>query len=136
MAVKVNPGRINQQDMMNAQAYTGIMSKIEKLGKGKRKYKLFFDKTAKKYFGKMVKEFSKQLQGYQNNPQTKNVIEFYSYIELETAKAANQPIMVSFEELEFLKRESVEHFRTEFESAEAETKEKCGGHAFSDSWLS
>ena len=68
MAVKVNPGRINQQDMMNAQAYTGIMSKIEKLGKGKRKYKLFFDKTAKKYFGKMVKEFSKQLQGYQNNP--------------------------------------------------------------------
>lgn len=103
MAVKVNPGRINQQDMMNAQAYTGIMSKIEKLGKGKRKYKLFFDKTAKKYFGKMVKEFSKQLQGYQNNPQTKNVIEFYSYIELETAKAANQPIMVSFEELEFLK---------------------------------
>ena len=32
MAVKVNPGRINQQDMMNAQAYTGIMSKIEKLG--------------------------------------------------------------------------------------------------------
>ena len=103
MAVKVNPGRISQQDMMNAQAYAGIMSKIEKLGKGKRKYKLNFDKTTKKYFGKMIKEFSKQLQGYQNNPQTKSIIDFYSYIELETTKAANQPIMVSFEELEFLK---------------------------------
>ena len=34
MAVKVNPGRVSQQDMMNAQAYSGIMSKIEKIGKG------------------------------------------------------------------------------------------------------
>ena len=103
MAAKINPGKISQQDMMNAQAYAGIMSKIEKLGKGKRKTKLVFDKTTKKYLGKMIKEFSKQLQGYQNNPQTKNIIDFYSYIETETAKPANHPIMVSFEELEFLK---------------------------------
>lgn len=103
MAMKLNPGRFNNQDMMNAQAFTGIMSKIEKLGKGKRKNKLIFDKTTKKYFGKMISEFSKQLQGYESNPQTKNIIEFYAYIGNETKKPANQPIMLSFEELEFLK---------------------------------
>lgn len=103
MAMKLNPGRISNQDMMNAQAYTGIMSKIDKLGKGKRKNKLVFDKTTKKYFGRMISEFSKQLQGYEGNPQTKNMIEFYTYIEAETKKSANHPIMLSFEELEFLK---------------------------------
>jgi hypothetical protein len=52
MAVKVNPGRINQQDMMNAQAYTGIMSKIEKLGKGKENINYFSIKQLKNTLGK------------------------------------------------------------------------------------
>jgi len=103
MAMKLNPGRFNNQDMMNAQAFSGIMSKIEKLGKGKRKYKVILDKTTKKYFGKMISEFIKQLQGYESNPQTKKIIEFYEFVILEAKKPANQPIMLSFEELEFLK---------------------------------
>ena len=103
MAIKLNPARMNQGEMMNAQSMTGIMSKIEKLGKGKRKNRLMFDKTTKKYFGKMVKEFIKQLEGFPQNQQTKNIIDFYSYIVTESQKPVNHPIMVSFEELEFLK---------------------------------
>ena len=102
MSMRVNPSKINQQDIMNAQAFSGAMSKIDKLGKGKRKYKVFFGKNIKKYFGKMIKEFSKQLEGY-DNPQAKSIVEFYKYIQLETEKEAKHPIMVSFEELEFLK---------------------------------
>jgi len=111
MAMKMNPGKISNQDMMNAQAYTNIMNKIEKLGKGKRKNKLVFDKTTKKYFGKMIGEFIKQLQGYEGNPQTKNIVEFYSYVEAEAKKPANHPIMLSFEELEFLKGTIAETIR-------------------------
>ena len=77
----------------------------------KRKYKINFDKTTKKYFGKMLKEFSKQLLTYQSNPQTKSILEFYAYLEAETSKPANQPIMVSFEELEFLKSTMSETIR-------------------------
>ncbi len=103
MGAKINPAKISNQDMMNAQAYSGMVSKIEKLGKSKRKNKIFFDKVVKKYFKKIIEQFIKQLNEYPSNPQSQKVIEFYTYLDSELSKAANHPVMLSFEELEFLK---------------------------------
>ncbi|MBN2839293.1 MAG: hypothetical protein JXM74_11110, partial [Fusobacteriaceae bacterium] len=103
MGTKINPAKISNQDMMNAQAYSGMVSKIEKLGKSKRKNKIFFDKVVKKYFKKIIEQFIKQLNEYPSNPQSQKVIEFYTYLDSELSKAANHPVMLSFEELEFLK---------------------------------
>ena len=103
MGAKINPAKISKQDMMNAQAYSGMVSKIEKLGKSKRKNKIFFDKVVKKYFKKIIEQFIKQLNEYPSNPQSQKVIEFYTYLDSELSKAANHPVMLSFEELEFLK---------------------------------
>ncbi len=103
MGAKINPAKISNQDMMNAQAYSGMVSKIEKLGKSKRKNKIFFDKVVKKYFKQIIEQFIKQLNEYPSNPQSQKVIEFYTYLDSELSKAANHPVMLSFEELEFLK---------------------------------
>ena len=83
MGAKINPAKISNQDMMNAQAYSGMVSKIEKLGKSKRKNKIFFDKVVKKYFKKIIEQFIKQLNEYPSNPQSQKVIEFYTYLDSE-----------------------------------------------------
>lgn len=101
--MKINANKINQTDMMQAQSAMGMMSKMQKIGKGKRKYKVSLDKNTKKYLGKIVKEYIKQSDVYKANPQTKGVADFFVYLEAECAKSADTPIMLSFEELEFLK---------------------------------
>lgn len=95
--------KINQTDMMQAQANMGMMSKVQKLGKGNRKYKIDFDKNTRKYFSKIIKEYVKYSEAYKANPQTKGIADFFAYLEVECAKSAGNPIMLSFEELEFLK---------------------------------
>lgn len=101
--MKINANKINQKDMMQAQSAMGMMGKMQKIGKGKRKYKVTFDKNTKKYLGKIVKEYTKQSEVYKANPQTKGVADFFEYLEKECAKKTDAPIMLSFEELDFLK---------------------------------
>ncbi len=101
--MKVNANRISQTDLMQAQSAMGMVGKMQKIGKGKRKYKVNFDKTTKKYLAKIVKEYTKQAEIYRANPQTKGVADFFEYLERECARATAQPIMLSFEELDFLK---------------------------------
>lgn len=101
--MKMSNNKINQTDMMQAQSAMGMMGKMQKIGKGKRKYKVDFDKNTKKYLGKIVKEYTKQTAMYKANPQTRGVADFFSYLESECAKSGKAPIMLSFEELEFLK---------------------------------
>lgn len=110
--MKINNGnKINQTDMMQAQSAMGMMGKMQKIGKGKRKHKVEFDKNTKKYLGKIVKEYTKQAAVYKANPQTKGVADFFAYLEIECAKTGKDPIMLSFEELEFLKATIAESIR-------------------------
>ncbi|MCX5774737.1 MAG: hypothetical protein NTX05_09115 [Fusobacteria bacterium] len=123
----VNPGRINNLEMMNQYKQMSMASSMLKIGKSKRKYEIHLSSKSKKLVGTLAKEMKKQMAGQLGEKHTEGIKLFLDYLELECAvikkpkvkmtkeektKAkkstkvkANTPeiLKVSFEELDFLK---------------------------------
>ena len=111
-----NPNTVTNMTLVNAKSQSKAASLIQKIGKGKRKAKVELSKGNMKYLGKLVKEMKKQMLPYEK--QAGNVFTFLNYLEKEAqSKSKRITLMLSFEELDFLKMQvkestkAVEEFR-------------------------
>ncbi|MGL4392341.1 MAG: hypothetical protein ACRCSK_02755 [Fusobacteriaceae bacterium] len=102
---KINPATMNPMEMNNLSSMMSMMSLIQKIGKGKRKYEIHLDKSDKKFLSKFVDEAKKQFPGG-NEPQMKPLMEFFSYLKVgcDTKSKSKAPLKISYEELEFMKK--------------------------------
>lgn len=100
---RVNPNRMSQTDLMNNQSMAGMASLLQMVGKGKRKYNISMNPSNKKFLGKMAIEMKKQMAGYADVQQTKGVVLFLEYLEVES-KNKNITIPMSHEEVDFLRK--------------------------------
>ncbi len=100
---RVNPNRMSQTDLMNNQNMAGMASLLQMVGKGKRKYNISMNPSNKKFLGKMAIEMKKQMAGYADVQQTKGVVLFLEYLEVES-KNKNMTIPMSHEEVDFLRK--------------------------------
>ncbi len=100
---RVNPNRMSQTDLMNNQSMAGMASLLQMVGKGKRKYNISMNPSNKKFLGKMAIEMKKQMAGYADVQQTKGVVLFLEYLEVES-KNKNMTIPMSHEEVDFLRK--------------------------------
>ena len=97
-----NPNTVTNMTLVNAKSQSKAASLIQKIGKGKRKAKVELSKGNMKYLGKLVKEMKKQMLPYEK--QAGNVFTFLNYLEKEAqSKSKRITLMLSFEELDFLK---------------------------------
>lgn len=97
-----NPNTVTNMTLVNAKSQSKAASLIQKIGKGKRKAKVELSKGNMKYLGKLVKEMKKQMLPYEK--QAANVFTFLNYLEKEAqSKSKRITLMLSFEELDFLK---------------------------------
>ena len=97
-----NPNTVTNMTLVNAKSQSKAASLIQKIGKGKRKAKVELSKGNMKYLGKLVKEMKKQMLPYEK--QASNVFTFLNYLEKEAqSKSKKITLMLSFEELDFLK---------------------------------
>ena len=97
-----NPNTVNNMTLVNAKSQSKAASLVQKIGKGKRKAKVELSKGNMKYLGKLVKEMKKQMLPYEK--QAGNVFTFLNYLEKEAqSKSKKITLMLSFEELDFLK---------------------------------
>ena len=97
-----NPNTVNNMTLVNAKSQSKAASLVQKIGKGKRKAKVELSKGNMKYLGKLVKEMKKQMLPYEK--QAANVFTFLNYLEKEAqSKSKKITLMLSFEELDFLK---------------------------------
>ena len=97
-----NPNTVTNMTLVNAKSQSKAASLIQKIGKGKRKAKVELSKGNMKYLGKLAKEMKKQMLPYEK--QAGNVFTFLNYLEKEAqSKSKRITLMLSFEELDFLK---------------------------------
>lgn len=101
---RVNPNAMNPMEMNNMSAMMGMMNNIQRIGKGKRKYKIVLDKNNKKFLSKFMDEVKKQFATSPLGAQGQNVKEFFDYIKTMCDSKDQTELMLSFEEYEFLKR--------------------------------
>ena len=101
---RVNPNAMNPMEMNNMSAMMGMMNNIQRIGKGKRKYKIVLDKNNKKFLSKFMDEVKKQFATSPLGAQGQNVKEFFDYIKDMCESKDQTELMLSFEEYEFLKR--------------------------------
>lgn len=101
---RVNPNAMNPMEMNNMSAMMGMMNNIQRIGKGKRKYKIVLDKNNKKFLSKFMDEVKKQFATSPLGAQGQNVKEFFDYIKDMCDSKDQTELMLSFEEYEFLKR--------------------------------
>lgn len=124
----VNPGRMNNLEMMNQYKQMSMASSMLKIGKSKRKYEIHLSVKSKNLVGTLAKEMKKQMAGQLTDKHSDGIKQFLDYLEKECAvekkpkgkrskeeKAKdkekkkrikeNTPeiLKVSFEELDFLK---------------------------------
>ena len=70
---RVNPNMMNPMEMNNMSAMMGMMNNLQRIGKGKRKYKVTLDKNSKKFLAKFMEEVKKQFATSPLGAQGQNV---------------------------------------------------------------
>lgn len=92
------------------QGNMSAFSFVQKIGKGKRKNKVLFDKMSIKF----LKQFAVQLKKYYatmgDMNQVGSMVSFFDYI-IEQTKNKNTVVYFSFEEIEFLRKMFAEQIR-------------------------
>ncbi len=107
MAKVMNPNAVNAMTIVNAKSQAKTMQMIQKIGRGKRKVQVTLSKGVRGYLSMYIRESKKEYSKYQNVPE--NVYSFLNYFEKETEitkenkKVKEKNIMLSFEELDYLK---------------------------------
>lgn len=104
MKTRMNPNTISPMEMNQMSSMMGVMSSLQKIGKGKRKYSISLDKSNKKFLVQFMDEVKKQFAGSAMAEQNKTIYDFLVYVREVAEKKENTELKVSFEEEEFLKR--------------------------------
>ena len=103
----VNQNTINDMTLVNAKSQAKMTQLIQKIGKGKRRVKVTLSKSTRSYLIKMLEEMKKQMAVYEK--QLPNLFQFFNYLEKEARivkqnkKQKTKDIVLSYEELDFLK---------------------------------
>ena len=107
MIKMVNQNTINDMTLVNAKSQAKMTQLIQKIGKGKRRVKVTLSKSTRSYLIKMLEEMKKQMAVYEK--QLPNLFQFFNYLEKEARivkqnkKQKTKDIVLSYEELDFLK---------------------------------
>ena len=107
MVKMVNQNTINDMTLVNAKSQAKMTQFIQKIGKGKRRVKVTLSKSTRSYLIKMLEEMKKQMAVYEK--QLPNLFQFFNYLEKEARivkqnkKQKTKDIVLSYEELDFLK---------------------------------
>ena len=107
MVKMVNQNTINDMTLVNAKSQAKMTQLIQKIGKGKRRVKVTLSKSTRSYLIKMLEEMKKQMAVYEK--QLPNLFQFFNYLEKEARivkqnkKQKTKDIVLSYEELDFLK---------------------------------
>lgn len=107
MAKMVNPNSVNDMEIINAKAQAKMSQLVQKIGKGKRRVTVTFNKTTRSYVAKLIEEMKKQMIAYEK--QLPNLFNFFNYLEKETKvtkankKEKTKDVLLSYEEVDFLK---------------------------------
>lgn len=107
MVKMVNQNTINDMTLVNAKSQAKMTQLIQKIGKGKRRVKVTLSKSTRSYLIKMLEEMKKQMAVYEK--QLPNLLQFFNYLEKEARivkqnkKQKTKDIVLSYEELDFLK---------------------------------
>ena len=107
MVKMVNQNTINNMTLVNAKSQAKMTQLIQKIGKGKRRVKVTLSKSTRSYLIKMLEEMKKQMAVYEK--QLPNLFQFFNYLEKEARivkqnkKQKTKDIVLSYEELDFLK---------------------------------
>ena len=113
MAQRINPETIDPMAMNNLNRMNSVAQRIQRIGKGNRKYTLNFDKSDKKFLERLVTELEKQIIGStaSSSPSKDKTAEkmaplkgFFTYIRDFTKVKGSGEIKVSYDEYEFLKQ--------------------------------
>lgn len=103
MKTRMNPNAISPMEMNQMSSMMGMMSSLQKIGKGKRKYSIPLDKAGKKFLGQFIDEVKKQFANTAMAEQ-KSIYDFLVYVKSVVENKESTELKVSFEEEEFLKR--------------------------------
>lgn len=106
MQQKFNQSKMNARQMMGAQSMLSMQSLFQKIGKGKRKFKIRFDRNSKMFFNKFCTDYKKMM--VKNGGMLPNVLEFFDYVITESKNKNTMEIYFSYEELEFFKKIFIE----------------------------
>ena len=107
MVKMVNPNTVNDMALVNAKAQAKMSQLVQKIGKGKRRVRVTLSKSTRSYLVKMLEEMKKQMAIYEK--QLPNVFQFFNYlgkeiqITKENKKEKTKNVLLSYEELDFLK---------------------------------
>lgn len=104
MKTRINPNTMSPMEMNQMSSMMGMMSSLQKIGKGKRKYSIPLDKANKKFLVQFMDEVKKQFSNSAVATQNKSVYDFLVYVREVASKKETKELKVNFEEEEFLKR--------------------------------
>lgn len=104
MKTRINPQAISPMQLNSLSAQMGMLSSMQKIGKGKRKYSLPLDKGQKKLMSRFINEAKKQFSNVDSNSQYKGVYNFLNYVTESADNKNTKEIKLSYEEYEFLKK--------------------------------
>ena len=102
---RVNPEKLNPMEMNSMSSMMGMMSVLQKIGKGKRKYSVKLEKNHKKFLVRFMTDIKKQFeQTYAYICKMKGVLSFFDYVKSVCENKTSAELKLSYEEFDFLKR--------------------------------
>lgn len=101
---RVNPEKLNPMEMNSMSSMMGMMSVLQKIGKGKRKYSVKLEKNHKKFLVRFMTDIKKQFEQTYADSQMKGVLAFFDYVKSVCENKTAAELKLSYEEFDFLKR--------------------------------
>ena len=102
MAKMVNPNSVNDMEIINAKAQAKMSQLVQKIGKGKRRVTVTFNKTTRSYVAKLIEEMKKQMITYEKQLPN-NYLEKETKVTKANKKEKTKDVLLSYEEVDFLK---------------------------------
>ncbi len=101
---RINPEKLNPMEMNSMSSMMGMMTLLQKIGKGKRKYSVKLEKNHKKFLVRFMTDIKKQFAEAYSDTQMKGVLAFFDYVKVTCENKATTELKLSYEEFDFLKR--------------------------------
>ena len=101
---RVNPEKLNPMEMNSMSSMMGMMSILQKIGKGKRKYSIKLEKNHKKFLARFMSDIKKQYEQAYSDSQMKGILGFFDYVRITCENKTATELKLSYEEFDFLKR--------------------------------
>ena len=101
---RVNPEKLNPMEMNSMSSMMGMMSILQKIGKGKRKYSVKLEKNHKKFLSRFMTDIKKQYEKMYSDSQMKGILTFFDYVKSTSENKSATELKLSYEEFDFVKR--------------------------------